>query len=50
MVFLLNQDYRFFEPIVHTLDKLMALADSGVTDSQELRRRTLKNVDFKPPH
>ena len=29
-------------------DKLMALADSGVTDSQELRRRTLENFDFKP--
>src|SRR6476661_7815822 len=31
-------------------DKLMALADSGVTDPQELRRRTLENFDFKPPH
>jgi hypothetical protein len=31
-------------------DKLMALADSGVTDPQELRRRTLANFDFKPPH
>ena len=27
----------------------MALADSGVTDPQELRRRTLENFDFKPP-
>jgi hypothetical protein len=31
-------------------DTLMALADSGVTDPQELRRRTLENFDFKPPH
>jgi hypothetical protein len=31
-------------------DKLTALADSGVTDPQELRRRTLENFDFKPPH
>jgi hypothetical protein len=31
-------------------DKLIALADSGVTDQQELRRRTLENFDFKPPH
>ena len=31
-------------------DKLMALADAGVTDQQELRRRTLENFDFKPPH
>ena len=31
-------------------DKLMALADFGVTDPQELRRRTLENFDFKPPH
>jgi len=31
-------------------DKLMALADSGVTDPKELRRRTLENFDFKPPH
>jgi hypothetical protein len=31
-------------------DKLMALADSGVTDPQELRRRTLENFDFKPSH
>ena len=31
-------------------DKLMALADSGVTDPQELRRRTLENFNFKPPH
>ena len=31
-------------------DKLMALANSGVTDPQELRRRTLENFDFKPPH
>ena len=30
-------------------DKLMALADSGVTDPQELRRRTLQNFDFKLP-
>ena len=30
--------------------KLMALADSGVTDPQELRRRTLEDFDFKPPH
>jgi hypothetical protein len=29
---------------------LMALADSGVTDPQELRRRTLEHFDFKPPH
>ena len=29
-------------------DKLMALADFGVTDPQELRRRTLENFDFKP--
>jgi hypothetical protein len=25
------------------------LADSGVTDPQELRRRTLENFDFKLP-
>jgi len=31
-------------------DTLMALADSGVTDPQELRSRTLENFDFKPPH
>ena len=31
-------------------DTLMALTDSGVTDPQELRRRTLENFDFKPPH
>jgi hypothetical protein len=31
-------------------DTLMALADSGVTDPEELRRRTLENFDFKPPH
>ena len=31
-------------------DTLMALADSGVTDPQQLRRRTLENFDFKPPH
>jgi hypothetical protein len=31
-------------------DTLMALADSGVTDLQELRRRTLEKFDFKPPH
>jgi hypothetical protein len=31
-------------------DKLIASADSGVTNPQELRRRTLENVDFKPPH
>jgi hypothetical protein len=31
-------------------DKLMALADSGVTDPQELRRRALENFHFKPPH
>jgi hypothetical protein len=31
-------------------DTLMALADSGVTDPQELRRRTLESFDFKPPH
>ena len=31
-------------------DRLMALADAGVTDPQELRRRTLENFDFKPPH
>jgi len=31
-------------------DTLMALADSGVTDQQELRHRTLENFDFKPPH
>ena len=29
-------------------DKLMVLADSGVTDSQELRRRTLENFDAMP--
>jgi hypothetical protein len=28
----------------------VALADSGVTDPQQLRRRTLENFDFKPPH
>ena len=31
-------------------DKLMALANSGVTDPQELRRRALENFHFKPPH
>jgi hypothetical protein len=31
-------------------DKLMALADSGMTDPQKLRRRTLEHFDFKPPH
>ena len=31
-------------------DTLMALADFGVTDPQELRRRTLESFDFKPPH
>ena len=31
-------------------DTLMALADSGVTDPQELRRRTLEHFNFKPPH
>jgi hypothetical protein len=31
-------------------DKLMALADSGMTDPQELRRKTLEHFDFKPPH
>jgi hypothetical protein len=31
-------------------NKLIALAHSGVTDPQELRRRTLENFDFKPPH
>jgi hypothetical protein len=31
-------------------DTLMALADPGVTDLEELRRRTLENVDFKSPH
>ena len=29
---------------------MTALADFGVTDPQELRRRTLENFDFKPPH
>jgi hypothetical protein len=31
-------------------DTLMALADSGVTDPQELRSRVLANFDFKPLH
>ena len=31
-------------------DTQMALADSGVTDPQELRRRALENFHFKPPH
>ena len=31
-------------------DKLMALANSGVTDPQELRRRALENFHCKPPH
>jgi hypothetical protein len=29
---------------------LMALADTGVTDPQELRSRTLECFDLKPPH
>ena len=29
---------------------LMALADTGVTDRQELRSRTLECFDLKPPH
>jgi hypothetical protein len=31
-------------------DTLMALANAGVTDPQELRRRTPEHFDFKPPH
>jgi hypothetical protein len=38
--YLVDQDLQ--KAIAH---KLMALADSGVTDSQELRRRTLENFD-----
>jgi hypothetical protein len=30
--------------------KLMALADAGVIDPQELRSRTLESFDFTPPH
>ena len=29
---------------------LMALADRGVTDPQELRSRTLESFELKPPH
>ena len=29
---------------------LMALADTGVTEAQELRSRTLECFDLKPPH
>jgi len=31
-------------------DKLMDLADTGVTDRQELRNRTLSILDLKLPH
>jgi hypothetical protein len=31
-------------------DKLMDLADTGVTDRQELRNRTLAILDLKLPH
>ena len=30
-------------------EMLLDLADSGVTDPQELRSRTLENFNFKPP-
>ena len=43
----LDKDGELQKAIANTL---MALADSGVTDPQELRRRTLENFDFKPPH
>ena len=31
-------------------EMLLDLADSGVTDPQELRSRMLENFNFKPPH
>ena len=43
----LDKDRELQNAIANTL---IALADSGVTDAQELRRRTLENFDFKPPH
>jgi hypothetical protein len=34
----------------HVAEKLMALADTGVVDPQELRSRTLESFDFTQPH